>query len=202
MALADILAALRDDGDAEVARIAADRDEAVAAIMRAAREEAGQAESAAAAARDAALAADADVIRHRAALHVERRLQEAREAVFQDVLGRARDRLSRLRQEPHYAATLDALLGECLDFLGGARVVMVDERDADLVHAALARRGIEAGVDPSLPCWGGLVAGDGRGGFVRNTLEDRLGRAEAELRRTIARLVPGLGGGAAGERAA
>ncbi len=197
MALADILAALRDDGDAEVARIAAARDEAVAAIMRAAREEAQEAEAAATASRDAALAADAGVIRHRAALHVERRLQEARETLFQEVIGRARDRMSRLRHEPGYAAALDALLGECLDFLGEAQVVMVDDRDAALVKAALARRGSAASVEPSVDCWGGLVAGDGRGGWVRNTLEDRLGSAEAELRRTIAGMVPGLRGAAA-----
>ncbi len=197
MALSDLLAALQEEGDEEVARIAADRDEQVAAILRAAREEAERVDAAAATSLDAALAAEADVIRHRAVLHVERQLQEAREAIFQDVLGRTRDRLARLRGKARYAAVLDALLGECLDFLGRAQTVFVDARDAELVRAALASRGVEAATEPSLECWGGLVAGDGCGGFVRNTLESRLSRAEPELRREVGERVPGMrpGGG-------
>ncbi len=192
MGLADILDAVRREGDEEVARVVAARDEAVAAVWRAARDEAQAVEAAAAASRDAALATEAGVVRHRAELHVERRLQEAREAVFQDILGRARDRLSRHRLDPGYTATLDALLTECTAFLGDLAVVMADPRDVELVRAALARIGSDATVESSLECWGGIVAGDGNGVFVRNTLEDRLQRAEAELRRRLGGQVPGL----------
>ena len=195
MGLAEILTALAVEGDEEVARITADRDTAVADIMHEARRRAMQAELEATTARDPALRADADVTRHRAALQVERRLQETREAILQDIMGRAEDRLSRYRRDPAYLATLQALLGECRDFLDEVAVVAVDPRDADLVRAALAALGSEAVVEPSLETWGGVVASNGRGVLVRNTLEDRLRRAEPEIRRQIGNVVPGLRGG-------
>ncbi len=197
MALADILDAVRREGDEEVARIVAARDDAVAAIGRKAREEARRVEARATTSRDAALAAEAGVIRHRAVLHVERRLQEAREAVFQEILGRARDRLSRHRGEPGYPATVAALLAECVSFLGHVEVVRADARDAGDVREALGRLEVAPAVELTIECWGGVVANDGKGVFVRNTLEDRLERAEGELRRKIGDLVPGLRSGAA-----
>ncbi len=193
MALVEILSALRREGDEEVARITAERDMAVAAVMRSAREQAKQVEATAATARDGARTNEADVMRHRADLHVERRLQEAREAVFQEILGRAKDRLSRYRRDPEYPATLEALLEECLTFLGTIEVVIADQRDAELVESMLSRLD-PAQLQPTLECWGGVVAHDGKGVFVRNTLEARLGRAEADLRRQIGDLVPGLDG--------
>ncbi len=193
MALAEILSALRKEGEEEVARITEERDTAVAAIMRSAREQAKQAEATEATSRDTALAREADVIRHRADLHVERRLQEAREAVFQEILGRAKDRLSRYRRDPEYPATLEALLAECQAFLGQIAVVMADPRDTALVEPLLGSDH-PAQLEPTLECWGGVVAHDGKGVFVRNTLEERLGRAEADLRQQIGEMVPGLGG--------
>jgi vacuolar-type H+-ATPase subunit E/Vma4 len=198
VALADILSAVQREGDEEIARITAERDESVAAIGREARRLRAEAEAAAAISRDAALVTEAEVIRHRAELHVERRLQETREAVFQEILGRARDRLSRYRSDPDYPATLTALLRECLVFLGEIETVAVDPRDVDLVSRALDAAGVAAKVESSLETWGGMVAGDGKGAFVRNTLEERLGRAAMELRRQIGDLVPGLRGGEPG----
>ncbi len=194
MALTEILDALREEGEAEVARITAERDERVAAALRAARAQAASEETAAASSLDADLAAESAIILNRAELQVERRLQATREVVLQDALGRARDRLARHRDGPAYRATLDALFGECVAFLGKVESVMVDPRDSEAVEAMLARRGLAARVSVSLETWGGVVAGDGSGAWVRNTLEDRLGRAEPELRRQIGDLVPGLRG--------
>lgn len=194
MPLAEILDSLRREGDEEIARIVAETEAAVADLMQSARDRAKEAESAAAKARDDALANDSDVIRHRAELHVVRRLQEAREVVFQEILGRARDRLSRYRGDPGYPATLQALWKECLTFLGTVEVVMADPRDVELLEGMLDRPNA-IDIQPTLESWGGVVAHDGKGVLVRNTLEERLGRAEADLRRRIGRLVPGLGEG-------
>jgi vacuolar-type H+-ATPase subunit E/Vma4 len=191
MALAEILAALRSEGDEEIARITAEGDAAVADLTQRAREQARKAEAAAATARDGSLSQEAAVIRHRAELHVARRLQEAREAVFQEILGLARDRLSRYRSDPAYPGTLAVLAEECSEFLGAIDVVMADPRDEELVEKILSDLGA-AELLFSLECWGGIVAHDGRGVFVRNTLEDRLRRAEPDLRRQIGQLVPGL----------
>ena len=192
MALADVLSELQREGDEEIARIVAERDASVAAILDRARHDADDAAASAAASRHDALARDADVIRHRAELAVERRLREAAEVIVQDILGRAEDRLSHHRSEPGYPATLDALVAECVEFLGTVRVVMADERDAELVREIVDRRGLDADVLPSLATWGGIDAGDGQGAFVRNTLEERLGRAEAALRHRIGDMIPGL----------
>lgn len=191
MALAEILDALRREGENEIARITAESDAAVAGFTRTARDQARQAEAAAATARDESLFKDAAVIRHRAELHVARRLQEAREAVFQEILGLARDRLSRYRSDPAYPATLAVFARECSTFLGTVDVVIADPRDEELVQKVLSDLG-PTEFDFSLECWGGIVAHDGKGVFVRNTLEDRLRRAEPELRRHIGQLVPGL----------
>jgi len=193
--LADILSALQRDGDAEVANITAARDQAVSEIGREAKEIAEGSEADAATSRDAALGMEMEVIRNRATLHVERRLSEAREVIFKEILGRAQDRLGRLRGDPSYPAIQDALVAECLAFLGEVEVVMTDPHDVDLVRAALARHEVEAKVEASLEAWGGVIATDGKGVFVRNTLEERLGRAEAELRRRIGDQVPSLRGG-------
>lgn len=201
MALVEILAALRSEGDEEIARITAENDAALAGLTQTAREQAKQAEAAAATARDESLTKDAAIIRNRAELHVARRLQEAREAVFQEILGLARDRLSRFRNDPAYLATLAVLAKECATFLGTIDVVMADPRDEELVEKVLSDLG-PAEFRLSLECWGGIVAHDGKGVFVRNTLEDRLRRAEPDLRRQIGQLVPGLveRGGAEGRR--
>ncbi len=193
MPLEEILAALRRDGDDEVARITADRDAAVAAVMQSAHERAREVEASAATARDGALARETEVIRHRAELQVVRRLQDERESVFQEILGQARQRLANYRNDPDYPATIEALLEECRAFLGTIEVVMVDPRDAELVGAALHRFG-PAQLQPSLESWGGVVAHNGKGVFVRNTLEERLGQAEVDLRQQIGQLVPGLDG--------
>jgi vacuolar-type H+-ATPase subunit E/Vma4 len=195
VALADILSALQRDGDEEVARIVATRDETTSEIVRQARQAAKDAEAAAATSRDAAIALETEVILHRAVLHVERRLQEAREVIFKEILGRAQDRFSRQRSDPAYPRIVDALVAECVDFLGRAEAVMADPRDTDVVGEVLERRGVDAKLEPTLETWGGVVATDGKGVFVRNTLEERLGRAEIALRRDIGDLVPGLRGG-------
>ncbi len=191
MALTDILEALRRDGDEEAALIAAERDAAVAAVMRSAREDARQAEAEASAARDEELSSESDVIRHRADLYVQRRLQAAREGVFQEVLGLAKDRLARYREDPAYPETLAALVRECAAFLRALEAVLVDPRDEELVEKTMVDLGL-AKIQPSLVCWGGVVAHDGRGVFVRNTLEERLQRAESDLRRQVGILIPGL----------
>jgi len=122
---------------------------------------------------------------------VERRLQEAREGVFQEILGVAKDRLSRYRSDPGYPATLAVLVEECSTFLGTIGVVMADPRDEELVEKIFSDLG-PTDFQFSLECWGGIVAHDGKGVYVRNTLEDRLRRAEPDLRRQVGQLVPGL----------
>jgi vacuolar-type H+-ATPase subunit E/Vma4 len=192
--LEDILATLRADSEEEIAQEAARAEVAIAAILHAAHEEAERVESAAASARDSRLAAEAEVLRSRARLNVERRLRETREALYQEVLSRARDRLERHRLDVGYRDTVRALLAECLAFLPEGNVVLADPRDADLVRDVMADLGVTAELQTSLETWGGIDLGNGAGAVVRNTLEQRFDRAGVELRRRVGDLVPGLRG--------
>ncbi len=194
MALAEILAALRHEAEHEVARIGAERDASVAETMSFAHREAERAEAEAASGREALLATEAEVVRNRAALHVERRLQEEREAIYREILRRAGEQLSRHRDEPSYSGTLRALLSECFDAMPDAEVVMASERDVPLVAELLAGLEVNAEVEGSLNTWGGVDVRSSGGGFVRNTLEERLARSGARLRRRIGDVVTELRG--------
>jgi vacuolar-type H+-ATPase subunit E/Vma4 len=190
--LEDILATLNRESADEVAQVSAHAEAAVTEIMKTAHEEAARVERAAASARDVRLAAEAEVVRSHALLNVDRRLRETREALYQEVLSRARDRLARHRRDAGYRVTLRALLSECLAFLPEGSVVRTDPRDVDLVRELLHDLELAAEVEPSLDTWGGIEMGDGSGAAVRNTLEQRFDRASAELRRRVGDLVPGL----------
>lgn len=195
MALAEILSAIREEAEATVEEVQRASGVSVAEILRQAREEASRVEHESSTSLDARLEAESEVILNRADLHVQRRLQVAREAIYQEILGRARDRLAAHRRDERYTATLRSLLAECVDFSPSVDRVLVDPRDVEFIRTALDALGLEADVEPALQTWGGMEATDGRGVFVRNTLEARLARATNTLRQRVGDLVPGLRGG-------
>lgn len=192
MALEDILEAFREETAEEIRRIEQGAEAEIGSVMKTAYEEAESVERAAASALDARLAAESEVVKSRAVLNMERRLREARESLYQEVLSRARDRLARHRRSPEYRDTLHALLGECAAFLPDGSVIHADDRDVDLVREVASDLVPSAEIDPSLSTWGGVELTNGRGALVRNTLEARFDRAGAELRRRVGDIVPGL----------
>jgi len=179
MALADILATIRGEAGQEARRrlaaSSARADEvlaqaqALAAQSRAEME--ADAESEAAGLRTREL--------DRARLRVQRTEQEARETIYQAAHAQVRAALELSRSGEDYPRLFRALLQEAQRALPDAAVVRIDPRDAGLAE------GIS--IETTLHSWGGaeLVAADGR--LVRNTLEERLRRAEPELRRLAAR---------------
>jgi len=112
-----------------------------------------------------------------ARLQALRETRRRREEIFQQAQAEVRQALSTARDEENYPALLEALVAEARTALPDAALARVDPRDA-------AR---EPSAEPCLETWGGveLEAADGR--IVRNTLEERLRRAEPELRRLAAR---------------
>jgi len=179
MALADVLAAIRRDADEEAARILGEAREEAARIGRAADEEAVRLHGALL--REAERERDERMRRAECAARLEarRREREAREAWYQEAVGRVRERLEAARRDPRYARWFAALREEAERALPDATVLRTDPMDAGLVH--------DAGLDATLATWGGveLAADDGR--VVRNTLEERLRRAEPALRRLALR---------------
>lgn len=187
MALEDILRAMRLEGEEDLARIRADSDRRVEEILGPAREEAARAAEEVRRSREAEACTEAQRIRLAARARAASRLREAREQAYAKALERARASLASLRGSPGYPGVLAELAAEALRALPDARALHVDPRDVDLVRAL--DLGSDAEVVAGLRTWGGVRAvADGR--EVRNTLEERLERADPYLRPLVVREIP------------
>lgn len=185
MPIEDILEAIRHEADEELARLGSDADRGVEAILGPAREEAARVAEEVRRAREAEACTEAERIRLAALAQAAKRLREAREDAYASALERARTRLGSLRERPEYRRILASLVEEALSALPDALTLQVDPRDAGLV----GELGSVVAVVPEIQTWGGAVAtADGR--EVRNTLEERLGRADPYLRPLVVEVVP------------
>ena len=178
MALGDILATIRREAEEEAQRRVANASAEAGEILAEARARAEQsrAEMEADVEKEAAALRTREL--DRARLHVRQAEQEARETGYAAAHAQVRAALERARADENYPRLFRALLEEARRALPDATAVRIDARDAGLVDGLR--------VETSLHSWGGveLVADDGR--LVRNTLEERLRRAEPELRRLAA----------------
>jgi vacuolar-type H+-ATPase subunit E/Vma4 len=188
MALEHILAAIRQEGEADLAALEAACDEEVRRLQ-------SQAEAESAALVEAAITADAvrttlavRRIEGQAEAQAQRVLGDAREQVFQEALALVRERLGALRQDPRWPAVLEALLREAHAALPDATLLHLDLRDVHL----LKRADRALGRIPDLDGWGGVVLETDDGRAVDNTLEARLDTAMPELRRVILAHIPSL----------
>jgi hypothetical protein len=114
-------------------------------------------------------------------------VRAAREAAFLRALERAQRDFRALRGSRAYAATLEALAREAAEAIG-ADLVRIDARDAALAKSLARRLSVRVEVDPALATDCGAVARDPASREARNTVEDRLARAEARLRAATAGL--------------
>lgn len=194
MALEHILAAIRDEAEAEIAAVEAETDAEISRIEAEAERRVAAELSRHRTGRDAAAARAAERVVNHARLDTDRQIHAASEHVYQLVLGRVRNHLEGLRNDAQYSAVFTQLLDECRSVLPSGSVLQIDPRDRARADALLTT---DDGVrtEESLRTCGGmkLVTGDGR--HVDNTLEARLARADPFARRLTADLVPALGGG-------
>ncbi|MHC4850106.1 MAG: V-type ATP synthase subunit E family protein [Planctomycetota bacterium] len=178
MALPDIVATIRREAEEEALRRGARASKIAAETLAQARAQAAewQAGMEDAVAKEAAAARTREL--NRARLRLRRAEQEARETIYQAARAQVRAALDGSRTGADYPRLFKALLLEAQRALPNAADVRIDPRDAGLVDGL--------SVETTLHTWGGaeLVAADGR--VVRNTLEERLRRAEPELRRLAA----------------
>ncbi|MHC4938856.1 MAG: V-type ATP synthase subunit E [Planctomycetota bacterium] len=178
MALDDILATIRREAEEFAARRLADAREEADGIEADARREADELR----AGMEARLGAQAGEYRrrqiNRARLHHLQAERAAREQVFAQAFAQLSAALENARSREDYARIFAMLLAEADRALPDASIVRIDPRDAGHVD--------DRTVETTLRSWGGveLAAADGR--VVRNTLEERLRRAEPELRRLAA----------------
>lgn len=182
MALADILRAMEQEVEEQIARLQ-EQAAAAAAQIRA------QAESEAEVIRERHRREMLLPLQHerarrlnRARLEALRTISRARETLFAEALACARERLAQLRADPAYAKILRALTQEALAQLDDAVILRADPRDEKILREFLPQVEIEA----DLQTWGGVEArtGDGRIRVV-NTLEARLEQARETLRQEV-----------------
>lgn len=194
MALAEILAAIRQETEEEIERINSAAADEIATIEAEADAAAMAAQDEAAHARDHAANASADRIRNRAQLAANRRLREAEEQLYQAALDRVRARLADVVATDRYPPVLGRLLAESREVLPDATTFRVAPPDADLAESLVAAgRFPDCIVEATLPDGRGVELATNDGRLVRNTLEGRVARAEPHLRRLLAQKVPEIG---------
>lgn len=193
MSLEAILEAIHDTGDAQVGEIEARTRTQVYEILANARVEAEDIEEEAYNNAVAPAAKERARIIHRARLEAIRLVGEAREALVDMTLERARGALAGLRTDRQYPEVLCRLLEEALAELRSsleheAKIhVEADRRDRAILESLLKHLDVDLEVSYTQECWGGLVARseDGRV-VVDNLLETRLERAIPFLRQYLA----------------
>ena len=191
MALETIVAAIAADAAAEAERItdvASRRVESILAEARArADEEQAHWENFRAEETKQAVSA----ILNRSRLESDRAVADAREALFQEALGRLGARIHRAVEGPEYPEIFRALLIEAVTVVPDPdATVLVRPEDVELAQQAGRDRGATGAVKGVLDCLGGLdvEAVDGRS--VRNTIDSRLLQSERRLRRLAIQVIP------------
>jgi len=193
MSLQAVLEKIRVSGDAKVQEIEKNAQSRVNEILAQARMDAYQIEEDSRAAASAPAIAERARILHHARLESLRIVGHVRENLVDTAITRARERLASIRRDSSYAAVMHTLTREALTELAsggeGKAGLLADPRDEMLLKKIITDLRLNLHVSYELNCWGGLIARseDGRV-VVINTLESRLERASAFLRRYLAAL--------------
>ncbi|HXH14011.1 MAG TPA: V-type ATP synthase subunit E [Alphaproteobacteria bacterium] len=190
MALEDILRAMEQQAQAEIACLQAQAEAEAAAII-------AQAEAEVRTIKVQHLANIAPRVQQERAqllseakLLARRELLVAREALLEEAFAAAHTALASLREQPAYPHYLTQLLREVVEELGDELCLIVDARDEAIVRRIAADLGIPAGIAIGLHTVGGLEACTPDGGVtVINTIEARLQRSRRPLRRTVAAIL-------------
>jgi V/A-type H+-transporting ATPase subunit E len=193
MGLQDILEKIRASGNVQVQEIEKNTQSQVSAILAQARMEAHQVEEDSRAIASAPAIAERARILHRARLESLRIVGDVREDLVDTAITRTRERLASFSVDLSYPEVLHKLTEEALNKLDsgetGRAQLLADPRDRALLKNLLDDLKLDLPVSFELNCWGGLIAKseDGRV-VVIDTLESRLERATAFLRRHLAAL--------------
>ena len=194
MALEDILAAIRADTDAEIADLLARARDEVSAIGEKARADGERVRVDIIRAAEDSARREADQVVIRARTEVQRCLALAVENEYRRTLDQLREELNDLRSTCRYRAVLDGLVGEALERLPQANVVLVDPRDTSLAADLVGGRdGSAPLVEGSLSTMGGVSVATDDGRCVHNTFEVRMERADGVLRTIAARNTTAIG---------
>ena len=192
MALEDILRAIELEAEEERGQILAEAERDIEAIAEGVREDAARIQAEVRRDRRERELVETQRIILRARADADRRMRACREDIYVRALDRARSRLGAIRTSPAYPSVFRSLLDEALASLAAAEVVQVDPRDVAIVAEIGSGCSPPLCVASDIETWGGVVVGTSDGRAVRNTLEERLERADPFLRSIVASIVPGM----------
>lgn len=191
MGLDTIVAAIAAEADSEVERITDEASLRVESILAEARsrshEEQAHWEDSRAEETSQAVAG----IVNRARLVSDRKVADAREALFREALGRLIGRIDLVVAGSGYPGILRELHAEAVAVVPDPdATLLVRPEDEELARQIAREHGSTGAVKGVLECIGGLdvEARDGRS--VRNTVDSRLVQAERPLRRLAVQVIP------------
>ncbi len=129
----------------------------------------------------------------------ETRMQliHAKDDVYQKAFTGAKDHLSRLRTDAHYASDFKKMLQEAASELEGESLVLrIDKRDEALCKKLVTELNLNCGIVTNITTDGGLEVNTKDGRFViKNTIESRLERAKVLIKPEIFAILYGDQGG-------
>lgn len=190
MALEDILRAVEQQAQAEIARLQAQAEAEAAALIAQAEAEARTIKAQHLANIVPRLQQERAQLLSEAKLLARRELLLAREALLEEAFSAAHTALASLREQPEYRHYLTQLLREVVEELGDEVCLVVDARDEAIVRRITADLGLPADIAVGLHTAGGLEACTPDGSVtVVNTIEARLQRSRRHLRRTVATIL-------------
>ena len=129
----------------------------------------------------------------------ETRMQliHAKDEVYQKAFTGAKEKLSHLRTEAHYASDFKKMLQEAVSELEGESLILrIDKRDEALCKKLVSELNLNCGIVTDIITDGGLDVSTKDGRFViKNTIESRLERSKVLIKPEIfATLYGDLGG--------
>lgn len=125
-----------------------------------------------------------------ARLDQQRQLAAARERWLDQVLDRARQQLSELRDRAHFARGYEQLCREAIGEFAATIKFEIDPRDEHLMRQIMARLGVDGEILPTLDTAGGLRVGSVDGCItVDNRVETRLKNGWRDLKQRLTLLL-------------
>lgn len=202
MSLGSIVAAIAAQAEAQAGRELSDARARAELRMDEARQQAEIRRESARLRVHAGVAQDRLRTLSQAILEARRRTDEARQEWIVEVLNRAADRLRAIRTDPRYPRLLQAWITEATGVLtagGGVGSLLsgdegfeieVDPRDLPAASEALGAQPTRARLVAGRETSGGVILRTADGAVVvLNTIDSRLERAAAEIRRRLARML-------------
>jgi len=192
MALADILRAIEQQAQAEIARVWTQAEAEAAAIIAEAEAEAERIKARHLAHVLPRLQHERTRLLSTAKLTAQHEVLQAREALLGEALQAAQATLAGWREQPIYPQYVRRLIEEIVHELGPELCLVIDPRDEALVRRLAAELGLQVQIACGLHTAGGLEGSTPDGCItVVNTIEVRLQRSQRHLRREIvSMLVP------------